>query len=59
MIDKQSDGIDKTDLDALVNNKRAERRTLEYKSELPRESDDAKREFLRRVAHLFSSILKR
>jgi hypothetical protein len=55
MIDKQFDGIDKTDLDALVNNKRAERRTLEYKSELPRESDDAKREFLSDIASFANS----
>jgi hypothetical protein len=50
MINRQFDSIDKSDIDALVDNKQTERRTLEYKSELPGESDDSKREFLGDVA---------
>jgi len=56
MIDKRFDAIEKSDIDAMVASKTSERRTLEYKAELPRESDDAKREFLSDIASLANSL---
>lgn len=55
MIEKQFEGIDKPDIDALVESKKAERRTLEYKAELPLGTDEAKREFLGDVASFANS----
>ncbi|MEH2303471.1 MAG: RNA-binding domain-containing protein, partial [Nostoc sp.] len=46
MINKQFDLIDKIDIDALIYNGVAEKRTLEYKEKLPGNSDDDKKEFL-------------
>ena len=38
-----------------IDTKKAERRTLEYKQELPLESDEAKREFLSDIASFANS----
>src|SRR5579871_5859355 len=55
MIEKPFDEIHKADVDALVADKRAERRSLEYKSELPAGADDAKREFLGDISSFANS----
>jgi len=55
MIPKQFSAIDKADIDSLVQSKTAERRTLEYKAELPLGTDDAKREFLSDVVSFANS----
>jgi hypothetical protein len=55
MIEKQFDSITKSDIDALVDNKIVERRTLEYKAELPLGTDEAKREFLSDVTSFANS----
>ena len=55
MIEKQFDAIDKPDIDALVESKKAERRTLEYKAELPLGTDEPRREFLSDVASFANS----
>jgi hypothetical protein len=49
MIDKAINQINKSDIESLVNTKVAERRTLEYKQQLP-EKGDPSREFLYDVA---------
>ncbi|HTR41216.1 MAG TPA: ATP-binding protein [Pseudomonadales bacterium] len=46
MIPREFDAITKTDIEALVTNAVAERRTLEYKQQLPGDSDEEKRDFL-------------
>jgi hypothetical protein len=46
MIPKPLDEVQKSDIDALVAGRAAERRTLEYKELLPGTSDEEKREFL-------------
>ena len=46
MINKRFDQIDKADIEDLVNNEVSESRTLEYKQELPSNSDSDKKEFL-------------
>jgi predicted HTH transcriptional regulator len=56
MIDKTLDTIQKADIDALVDGKKSERRTLEYKAELPGDSDDAKREFLSDISSFANSV---
>src|SRR5262249_17227273 len=55
MIERQFDAIDKADIDALVENKKAERRTLEYKAALPLGTDEAKREFLSDISSFANS----
>jgi len=55
MIEKQFDAIDKGDIEALVENKKAERRTLEYKVALPLGTDEAKREFLSDISSFANS----
>ena len=50
MIPKRFEEITKTDIDALVANAVAEGRTIEYKRELPGNSDEDKREFLADVS---------
>src|SRR5689334_1758918 len=55
MVNEPFDSIEKSSIDALVANKTAERRTLEYKAELPQQSDEAKREFLGDIASLANS----
>ena len=55
MIEKQFGAIEHTDIDALIESKRSERRTLEYKAELPLGTDDAKREFLSDIASFANS----
>lgn len=50
MIQKPFDAITKLDIDALIADKLAESRTLEYKQELPGNSDGDKREFLADVS---------
>ena len=46
MILKPVEQITKADIDALITEKRAEAKTLEYKMKLPDRTDDAKKEFL-------------
>ena len=46
MLDKDVTQLAKADIDALVTEKVAEIRTLEYKEKLPDRSDPAKLEFL-------------
>jgi hypothetical protein len=55
MIDKSFNTIEKSDIDALVDGKITERGTLEYKAELPSDSDDAKREFLSDISSFANS----
>ena len=50
MIAKEFDSITKADIEALVANAVAERRTIEYKQQLPGNSDGDKREFLADVS---------
>lgn len=50
MIDKPIDTITKADIDALITDKVAERRTLEFKRLLPGGTDADKREFLADVS---------
>jgi hypothetical protein len=50
MIPKEFDVITKGDIDALVANAVGERRTLEYKQQLPGNGDEDKREFLADIA---------
>ena len=52
MIPKELDGITADDLNALVDNAAAERRTLEFKSRLPCGTDREKKEFLADVSSL-------
>lgn len=56
MIEKQIEEIQKLDVDALIQAKRAERRTLEYKAELPFAADEAKREFLADISSFANSV---
>ncbi len=46
MIPKPLDDIIKTDIDALIDNQVCEGKNLEYKQELPKNSDNGKKEFL-------------
>jgi len=50
MIQKQFDAITKEDIDALVTDQVCEKRTIEYKQELPGNTDENKREFLADVS---------
>ena len=50
MIGKEFDAIDKGDIEALVTNAVPEGRTIEYKEQLPRGSDEDSREFLADVS---------
>ena len=50
MIPREFDAITKADIDALVTNAVAERRTIEYKEQLPGSTDEEKREFLADVS---------
>jgi len=50
MIDKDLDKITKVDLDWLIENKYHERKTIDYKRELPGRSDGERKEFLYDVA---------
>jgi hypothetical protein len=50
MIPKPLDAITRADLEALIANQVAERRTLEFKRELPGGSDTARKEFLADVS---------
>ena len=50
MIPRDFDAITKTDIDSLVNNAVSERRTTEYKQQLPGNGDEDKREFLADVS---------
>ena len=50
MIPKEFDAITKADIDALVANAVAERRTIEYKQQPPGNADEDKREFLADVS---------
>ncbi|MEX2247845.1 MAG: ATP-binding protein [Dehalococcoidia bacterium] len=52
MINKPLDAVDPRDIELLVENAVRERRTLEYKAELPGNTDAEKREFLSDVASL-------
>lgn len=55
MIEKRFEEINKGHIDALVQSKKTERRTLEYKAELPLGSDEAKREFLGDISSFANS----
>ncbi len=46
MIVKPTEQITKADIEALVTEKHAEAKTLEYKMKLPDQTDDAKKEIL-------------
>ena len=46
MIEKPIDEITKEDIEALIQNEVLEKRTIEYKREIPGDSDENKREFL-------------
>ena len=50
MISREFDAIAKADIDALVSNAVAEGRLIEYKQQLPGNSDEDKREFLADVS---------
>ncbi len=50
MINKPFDAIDKSDIDNLVAERIAEKRTIEYKKSLPESTDPLKREFLADVS---------
>jgi hypothetical protein len=50
MISKEFDAITKADIDSLVANAVAERRTIEYKQQLPGATDEDKKEFLADVS---------
>src|SRR5208282_6134552 len=50
MIPREFDAITKADIDSLVVNAVAERRTIEYKQQLPGNGDEEKREFLADVS---------
>jgi hypothetical protein len=50
MIPKEFDAITKADINSLVANAVAERRTIEYKQQLPGSTDDDKKEFLADVS---------
>lgn len=49
MINKELKEITKTDLEWLVENQTKENRTLEFKSQLPQQTGNAKRDFLKEV----------
>lgn len=55
MIHKPLHDVRKEDIDSLVHDKTAERRTLEYKRELPEMSDKGKKELLADVSSLANS----
>jgi len=55
MIEKQLEDVEKVDIDALVRGKNTERRTLEYKADLPLATDEAKREFLADISSFANS----
>jgi len=50
MINKPIDQIEKADIEALIADERIEAKTLEYKEELPKGTDEAKKEFLADVS---------
>jgi len=50
LLGKLLDSIDETDLQSLIENQVAEAKTIEYKSELPGNSDSNKKEFLADVS---------
>lgn len=55
MINKKIEEIKETDLQALIDNKVLEGKTIEYKKELPNDSDSSKKEFLANVTSLANS----
>jgi hypothetical protein len=55
MIPREFDAITKADIKALVANAVAEGRTIEYKQQLPGDSDDEKREFLADISSFANS----
>jgi hypothetical protein len=55
MINKKTEEIKETDLQALIDNKVLEGKTIEYKKELPNDSDSSKKEFLADVTSLANS----
>ena len=56
MINKAFDDIAKSDIEALVANATPERRTIEYKSQLPSDQDEQKREFLSDVSSFANAV---
>jgi hypothetical protein len=52
MIPKNIDDIKEDDLQALIDNSVSERKTIEYKQSLPKDSDSDKKEFLADVSSL-------
>ncbi|MFH1860286.1 MAG: ATP-binding protein [bacterium] len=55
MINKKIEEIKETDLQALIDNKVLEGKTIEYKKEMPNDSDSSKKEFLADVTSLANS----
>jgi hypothetical protein len=53
---KPLDQVDESDLEALIENKVAEKRDVEYKRELPGKTDSDKKEFLADVSSLANDI---
>ncbi len=56
MLDKRLEDVAVGDIQALVENSVLERKTLEYKSELPEKIDDSKREFLKDVSSFANTL---
>lgn len=56
MLDKPLEQISSEDIDYLVQNNVLERRTLEYKAQLPDNSDSGKKEFLADVSSFANTI---
>lgn len=56
MIAGEFDSISKTEIDALVASKEPERRTIEYKLELPAGNDEGSREFLADASSLANAV---
>lgn len=56
MINKKLDDIEVEDLQHLINEQIIERKTLEYKSELPGTTDDEKKKFLASVSSFANAI---
>lgn len=55
MISKKIEEINESDLQSLIDNKVLESKTIEYKKELPNNSDSSKKEFLADVTSLANS----
>lgn len=55
MINKKLEDITTSDLQALIDNKVIEGKTIEYKREMPNNSDPAKKEFLADVTSFANS----